>query len=80
MPGEPTSIASVNLPKKQYRTVMLAVDHWRRAGVIDGPTQLRLANSIAIALFNWQLAARYAFLAALVCVVILVGALWPTGS
>ncbi len=63
------------LPGKHYRIVAGAIDRWHENGVVDADTRTRLADSISIAPFDWQRTARYAFVVAVFCIVIAVGAL-----
>lgn len=62
------------LPRKHHGIVTRTIDRWRQIGVIDEETRRRLASSISVAPFDWQRAARYAFIVAVFCVVIAVGA------
>lgn len=64
----------IALPRKQHGIVTRTVDRWRDSGVIDAETAARLTTSISIASFDWQKTARYAFIVAIVCLVIAVGA------
>lgn len=64
----------IALPRKQHGIVTRMVDRWRDGGVIDAETSTRLTTSISIASFDWQKAARYAFIVAIFCFVIAVGA------
>jgi hypothetical protein len=64
----------IALPRKQHGIVMRAVDRWRESGVIDAETSARLTASTSIASFDWQRTARYAFIIAIFCFVIAVGA------
>ncbi|MDR1708442.1 MAG: DUF2157 domain-containing protein, partial [Candidatus Accumulibacter sp.] len=67
--------ARIALPRKQHRIVTRVLDRWRDEEVIDEGTRARLADSISIQPFDWQKTARYAFIVAVVCFVIAVGAL-----
>jgi len=64
----------VALGRKQYGVVANAIEHWRRSGIVDEQTAGRLSDSIAIASFDWQRTARYAFIISIFCVIIAVGA------
>jgi len=71
---EPHPPQRINLPRKHHGIVTQVVDRWREHGVIDEPTRERLKSSLAISAFDWQRTARYAFIVAIVCLVIAVGA------
>lgn len=64
----------IALPRKHHGIVTRTVDRWRDSGVIDTDTSTRLTESISIATFDWQRTARYAFIVAIFCFVISVGA------
>jgi hypothetical protein len=64
----------IALPRKHHGIVTRIVDRWRDSGVIDTDTSIRLTASISIASFDWQRTARYAFIVAIFCFVIAVGA------
>src|SRR3954471_18856048 len=64
----------IALPKKHYGIVTRVVDRWRDGGVIDAETGAGLVASISIASFDWQRTARYAFIVAICCFVIAIGA------
>lgn len=64
------------LPRKQYAIVQNAIGHWHASGAIDDEISARLASSISIATFDWQRTARYAFIIAILCLVIAVGAIF----
>ncbi len=64
----------VALPRKHHGIVTRSIDRWRDSGVIDDETSTRLTASVSIAPFDWQRAARYAFITAISCLVIAVGA------
>jgi MFS family permease len=64
----------IALPRKHHGIVTRIVDRWRDSGVIDTDTSVRLTASISIASFDWQRTARYAFIVAIFCFVIAVGA------
>ncbi len=66
---------SIALPKKHHRIVTQAIKGWRENGVLDEPTARKLGESIAVASFDWQKTARYAFIVAIVCLVIAVSAI-----
>ncbi|MBV8619932.1 MAG: hypothetical protein JOY84_13785 [Curvibacter sp.] len=74
-PDEAALPAGLTLPRRQHELVCTVIDRWQDQGVIDAPTHERLRGSIRPIPFDWQKAARYAFLAALACVVIAVGSL-----
>ena len=63
------------LPRKQHGVVARVIEQWRQDGTLDDRTSANLAGSIAIAPFDWQRTARYAFIVAILCVVIAVGAI-----
>lgn len=67
--------ARIALPRKQHAIVVRMIDRWRENAVIDGEAATRLRESISIAVFDWQRTARYAFIVAIVCLVISVGAI-----
>src|SRR2546427_11850751 len=62
------------LGKKQHGIIAQAIERWREGGTIDDQLSERLANSIAVASFDWQRTARYAFIVSIFCLVIAVGA------
>ena len=64
----------ITLPRKQHGIVTQVIDRWRSEGVVDEQTSARLKASMAIATFDWQKTARYAFIIAIFCFVIAVGA------
>jgi hypothetical protein len=64
----------IALPRKHHGIVTRVVDRWRDSGVIDVETSTRLTASISIASFDWQRTARYAFIIAIFCLVIAIGA------
>jgi hypothetical protein len=64
----------IALPRKHHGIVTRIVGQWRDSGVIDAETSTRLTASISIASFDWQRTARYAFIIAIFCFVIAVGA------
>jgi hypothetical protein len=64
----------IAIPRKHHSIVTRMVDRWRDSGVIDTETSTRLAASISVASFDWQRTARYAFIIAIFCLVIAVGA------
>jgi MFS family permease len=66
---------NITLPRGQHGTVMRTLDRWRECGVIDEETRARLAASTSIAAFDWQRTARYAFIIAISCIVIALGAI-----
>lgn len=65
----------IALPRKHHRIVTQVVERWQQSGVIDGETTARLTDSITIASFDWQRTARYAFIIAILCLAIVVGAI-----
>jgi MFS family permease len=67
-------LARITLPRKQHGIVTQVVDRWIDYGVIDTQTSAKLKGSLAIAAFDWQKTARYAFIVAIVCFVIAVSA------
>jgi hypothetical protein len=70
---EPT--ARISLPRKHHGIITQALQRWRESGVIDEQTASRLTDSIVVASFDWQRTARYAFITAIFCLVIAVGAI-----
>lgn len=64
----------ITLPRKQHGIVMRVVERWLDSGVIDSETSARLTASTTIASYDWQRTARYAFIIAIFCFVIAVGA------
>lgn len=62
----------IKMPRKQHGVVDRAIGRWEESGVIDKETGARLRGSIAIAPFDWQRTARYAFLVAVACLLIAV--------
>jgi hypothetical protein len=71
---KPVLAARITLGRKQHDTVAGALEQWRRDGLIDEETAARLRDSMAVASFDWERAARYAFVVAIFCVVIAVAA------
>jgi hypothetical protein len=67
--------ARIALPRKHHGIVTQVVKRWRQNGVIDDQTTARLTDSIAAASFDWQRTARYAFIIAILCLVIAVSAI-----
>lgn len=65
----------VVLGKKQHRIVSDVIGRWQAGGTIDQATAERLAGSMIVLPFDWQKAARYAFLVAVVCFVVAIGAI-----
>src|SRR5438874_6599595 len=63
------------LARKHHGIVIQAVERWLRSGIIDDRTAARLTGSIAIASFDWQRTARYAFIVSIVCLVIAIGSI-----
>jgi hypothetical protein len=63
------------LPRKHHDIVTQMIDRWHEGGVIDDQTSERLRSSIAVASFDWQRTARYAFIIAILCLIIAVGAI-----
>lgn len=66
--------ARMALERKHNDAVAGAIEHWREDGLIDDSTAGRLKDSMAVAAFDWERAARYAFLISILCVVIAVAA------
>ena len=64
----------VVLPKKQHRIVADTIERWKALGTIDPATAGRLNASLSVMHFDWQKTARYAFIVAIICVVISIGA------
>jgi hypothetical protein len=60
----------LRLGRKQHRIVTHAIERWLGAGAIDEQTAVRLKASLVHSAFDWQRTARYAFIIAIVCVVI----------
>jgi len=73
--AEEARTARIALPRRHHRVVTQVVDRWRKSGVIDDQTRARLTSSITIVSFDWQKTARYAFMVAILCFVIAVGAI-----
>ena len=71
---EQSAARRILLARRQHGVVTRVIERWRRDGTLDEGTAARLAGSIGIAPFEWQRTARYAFIVAVVCVVIAVGA------
>lgn len=71
---QPRPALRVALGRKQHGVVANAIEHWRQCGIVDEQTAGRLSDSIAIASFDWQRTARYAFIISISCLVIAVGA------
>lgn len=67
---EQESASRVALGKKHHRIVAQAIERWRHSGVVNKQTAARLSDSIAIASFDWQRTARYAFIISIFCLVI----------
>lgn len=67
--------ARVMLPRKRHRIVMQTIERWQDSCIIDDQTAARLTDSIAVSSFDWQRAARYSFLIAIVCLVIAASAI-----
>ncbi|MCL2790262.1 MAG: hypothetical protein FWD79_06415 [Desulfobulbus sp.] len=67
--GQPVRIA---LSRRHHGVVAKMITRWRAHDIIDEQTGARLENSIGIAPFDWQQAARYAFMVAICCLVIAV--------
>jgi MFS family permease len=65
---------TIALPRKHHGIVMQVLERWRQGGVLDEGTTVRLADSITVASFDWQRTARYAFIFAILCLVIAAGA------
>ncbi len=61
---------TMTLPGKQHRVVSKVIKQWRQNGIVDEQTATRLAGSIAVATFDWQRTARYAFIVAVFCLLI----------
>lgn len=72
--GNDEQSAQITLRRKQHRIAVNAVEQWRECDIIDAATADRLTDSIVIAPFDWQRAARYAFISAIFCLVIAVNA------
>ena len=64
----------ITLPRKQHGIVTQVIERWRGDGIVDEQTGARLEASLAIATFDWQKTARYAFIVAIICFVIAVSA------
>jgi uncharacterized membrane protein len=61
--------------KKQHGIIAQAIERWRQAGTIDQQVAQKLNDSIVVASFDWQRAARYAFIISICCIAIAVGAI-----
>ena len=72
--GEADRVMHVALPRKQHGIVTRTIEKWQKDGVIDSKTAARLVDSIVVVSFDWQRAARYAFIISIFCLVIAVGA------
>jgi uncharacterized membrane protein len=70
---EQQSASRVSLAKKHHGIVSRVIERWRQNGVVDEPTAAKLSDSLAIASFDWQRTARYAFIVSIFCLVIAVG-------
>lgn len=68
-------MARIALPRKHYGIITQTLQRWWQSGVIDDQTTARLTDSIAVASFDWQRTARYAFIISIFCLVIAVGAI-----
>jgi len=62
--------AHIELPRRHHRLVAQALQRWQEKGLIDEQTALRLLDATVIAPFDWQRTARYAFIIAIVALVI----------
>ena len=71
--AEQQSASRVSLAKKHHGIVSRVIERWRQNGVVDEPTAAKLSDSLAIASFDWQRTARYAFIVSIFCLVIAVG-------
>ncbi|MDR2550938.1 MAG: hypothetical protein LBD10_12140 [Desulfobulbus sp.] len=65
----------IAISRRQHRIVTRMIKLWQAHGIVDEQTGARLAGSIGIASFDWQRAARYAFVIAICCLVIAVGSI-----
>lgn len=59
----------LHLPRSKAETVRAALAAWRNAGTLSETEAARLADDIAIMPFDWRRLARYAFWAAVACIV-----------
>jgi hypothetical protein len=73
--SEQRSDPGITLPRKHHGIVTNVIERWRQNGVVDEQTAARLRGSIAIATFDWQRTARYAFIVAILCFVIAAGSI-----
>ncbi|HTY20461.1 MAG TPA: hypothetical protein VMC44_02380 [Geobacteraceae bacterium] len=62
------------LSKRQYRLVSQVIEYWRQTETINQEMANRLNGSIVAVSFDWKRLARYAFIIAICCLVIAVGA------
>lgn len=60
----------VVLARRQHRLVTSVIERWQDSGVIDHETGARLAASVTSAPLDFQRSARYAFIIAIICLVI----------
>ena len=65
----------IAISRRQHRIVTRMINLWQTQGIVDEQTGARLAGSIGIAPFDWQRAARYAFIIAICCLVIAAGSI-----
>ena len=65
----------ITLPRKHHGIVMQTLQRLRQRDFIDDQMAKKLSESLAIASFDWQRAARYAFIISIFCLVIAVGAI-----
>jgi MFS family permease len=64
----------LSLPAKQHAVVVRTIERWHAAQVVDDAQRAHLLHSITASPFDWQKAARYAFAFAVVCLVVMLGA------
>jgi len=71
---QPEVLPPLKLGKKRHQAVAESIDYWQRSGMLDEATATRLRDSIAVAGFDWQRTARYAFIVSICSLVIALGA------
>lgn len=59
----------LNLPRSKAETVRAALVSWRESGTLTEAEAARLADDIVVVPFDWRRLARYAFWAAIACLV-----------
>jgi Thiol:disulfide interchange protein len=64
----------IMLARRRHGIVTKMISRWQECGVIDQQTGMRLTSSIGVSPFDWKRTARYAFIIAICCLVIALGA------